>query len=111
MNVYDQAHQLARALKEAPEYKAYMEMKDAVNGKPELAEMLNDFQEKQFQMQAAQLMGGEGAPDMSEQIQELYQILSKDPLAARYLQAEFAFTRMISDVYGILGEVIKPKTQ
>ena len=110
MNVYDEAHSLARALKESQEYKFYMEMKEKVNANPELTEMLNDFQSKQFQLQAQQMMGGE-APDANaaEQIQSLYQILMADPLAAQYLQAEFAFTRMVSDVYGILGEVIQPK--
>lgn len=107
MNVYDEAHALARALKEAPEYKAYLELKEEVSRNAELSESLNDFQAKQFQLQAQQVLGGEAETDMMEQMQTLYQILAKDPLAARYLQAEFAFTRLVSDVYGILGEVIR----
>lgn len=108
MNVYDEAHVLAGALKESQEYKTYMEMKDKVNANPELTGMLNDFQAKQFQMQAQQMMGGEAQPDMAQQIQSLYQILMADPLAAQYLQAEFAFTRMVSEVYSIIGEVVQP---
>lgn len=111
MNVYDEAHALARALKESPEYKNYMAVKESVNAKPELAGALNDFQEKQFALQAQQMLGGEGGapPEMMEQVQELYQILARDPLAAQYLQAEFAFTRLVSDVYGIVGEVVRPQ--
>jgi cell fate (sporulation/competence/biofilm development) regulator YlbF (YheA/YmcA/DUF963 family) len=107
MNVYDAAHTLARTLRESPEYKHYMELKAKVSANDELSASLNDFQQKQFQFQAQQVLGGEQDTDMTEQIQSLYQILLKDPLAAQYLQAEFAFTRLVSEVYGILGEVIK----
>ena len=108
MNVYDQAHILARALKDSQEYKTYIEIKEKVNANPELTEMLNDFQSKQFQLQAQQMMGGEMPADATEQLQSLYQILMADPLAAQYLQAEFAFTRMVSEIYSIIGEVVQP---
>lgn len=107
MNVYDEAHLLARALKESSEYQTYMAMKEKVSANVELSEMLNDFQQKQFQIQAQQVLGGQLGAEIAEQTQNLYQILAKDPLAAEYLQAEFAFTKLVSDVYGILGEVIK----
>ncbi len=107
MNVYDHAHALARALKESPEYQHYMELKARVSENPELTESLNDFQQKQFQLQAQQMMGGEGDASMGEQIQNLAQILMKDPLAAQYLQAEFTFTMMFTDVYKIIQEAIR----
>ena len=107
MNVYDHAHNLAKALKESPEYKTYMDLKEEVSKNDELSDMLNDFQEKQFQFQAQQLMGGEQSGDMMEQIQSLSQVLMQNPMAARYLQAEFTYMRLVSEVYGILGEVVK----
>lgn len=107
MNVYDEAHALARALKESNEFQEYLALKSKVSENEELSASLNDFQQKQFQIQAQQVLGGELEGDMMEQIQTLYQILLKDPLAAQYLQAEFAFTRIVSDVYAILGEAIK----
>ncbi len=107
MNAYDEAHALARALKESEEYVTYMKIKDRVSENAELSAMLNDFQQRQFQLQAQQVMGGDVTAEMAEHTQNLYQILAKDPLAAEYLQAEFAFTRIVSDVYAILGEVIK----
>lgn len=107
MNVYDQAHLLAKALKESSEYRNYMETKSNVSKNEELSAMINDFQQKQYQFQAQTVLGKEPDSDISEQIQNLYQILVKDPIAAQYLQAEFAFSRLVSDIYGILGEVIK----
>ncbi len=107
MNVYDHAHALARALKESPEYANYMELKARVSENEELSASLNDFQQKQFQLQAQQMLGQEGDASMGEQIQDLMQILMRDPLAAQYLQAEFTFTLMFSDVYKIIQEAIK----
>ena len=107
MNIYDLAHQLARALKESQEYKTYMELKEKVSENEELSASINDFQQKQFQLQAQQLLGQEGDVTMREQIQNLGQILMKDPLAAQYLQAEFAFTMMYADVCKILQDAVR----
>ena len=106
MNVYDHAHELARALKNSDEYKSYMELKEQVSANEELSASLNDFQEKQFQLQAQQMMGVEGDASMLEQIQTLGEILMRDPLAAQYIQAEMRFTLMFADVYKILQEAI-----
>lgn len=107
MNVHDEAHNLARAIKESPEYQEYVRLKEAASENEELAAMLNDFQSKQFEIQAKQMMGEELGPDMMEQIQSLYQILMRDPLAAQYVQAEMRFSLLINDIYTILGEVIQ----
>lgn len=107
MNVYDYAHALAKALKESREYQNYMELKEKVSENEDLTASLNDFQQKQFQLQAQQMLGQEGDASMGEQIQNLAQILMKDPLAAQYLQAEFTFTMMFSDVYKILQDAVR----
>ena len=107
-NIYDQAHVLAKTLKASPEYTNYLAVKAKVDTKPELADMLNDLQEKSIAVQAQQMMGGGAAdPEAMAQIQNLYGILMRDPLAMEYLQAEFAFSRMVSDVYKIIGDAVK----
>ena len=40
------------------------------------------------------------------QIQQLYAITTRDPLAAQYFEAEMRFSLMMKDVYEILGEAI-----
>jgi len=106
MNVYDAAHNLAKAIKESEEYKQYNDIKEAVSGNDELAGMLNDFQGKQFEIQAKQMMGEEIGEEMMGQIQSLYGIMMQDPTAAQYLQSEIRFSLMMNDIYKILGEVI-----
>lgn len=106
MNVYNEAHNLARAIRESEEFKQYEAVKKSVAENPSMTEMLNDFQKKQFEMQAKLMMGESPAQDTNEYIQGLYNIMMKDPLTAQYLQCEIRFSMMMNDVYKILGEVI-----
>ena len=106
MNVYDQAHGLAKAVKESEEFKQYDQLKTSIDANESLSKMVKDFQAKQLEFQTKQMMGEEVAPEMLAQVQELYQIMAKDPLAAQYMQAEMRFSLMMNDVYKILGEAI-----
>ncbi len=106
MNVYDQAHNLARAIKESEEFKQYDYLKKVIDQNENLSKMVKDFQAKQFELQAKQMMGEEMPADMMQSIQELYQIIMTDPTAAQYMQAEMRFSLMMNDVYKILGEVM-----
>lgn len=106
MNVYDQAHKLAQAIKESEEYKQYALNKESMEKNPEVSAMINDFQKKQFELQAKKMMGEEMSEDFMYQVQELYGIMMKDPIAAQYLQNEMRFSLMINDVYKILGEAM-----
>ncbi len=105
MNVYDQAHQLATAIKESEEFKHYEKSKNAVESNPQLNDAIKDFMKKQFEVQTQQMMGAELDQETIGQLQQLSTILMQDPLAAEYLQNQMRFSIMMSDVYKIIGEV------
>ena len=48
MNVYDQAHGLASAIKESEEFKQYNALKNQIDANEELSKMLKDFQAKSW---------------------------------------------------------------
>lgn len=106
MNVYEDAHSLARSIKASEEFKQYDALKKKVEQDPELDKMVKDFQKKQFDFQAKQLMGEQMSPETAQQVQELYRIVATNPLAAEFFQAEVRFQLMINDVYKILGDAI-----
>lgn len=106
MNVYDQAHGLAQAIKNSEEYKQFDNYKKQIDQNVELAQMLKDFQSKQLQIQTKTMMGEQMSPEDMASVQQLYTIMAKDPLAAQYLQAEMRFSLMMKDVYEIIGEAI-----
>jgi len=105
--VHDKAHELAAELKSSQEYRDYIAAKAKVERNQELTAALNDYQEKQFELQRRQMLGEETGADGMAQMQSLYAILARDPLAAEYLQAQMRFAMMVNDVYGILAEVVK----
>ena len=100
MNVYDQAHGLANAIKDSQEYKDYARLKAEIDKNTEVSNMLKDFETKQMEIQTKQMLGEEVT------IQDLYQIVMRDPSAAEYLQAQTRFSVMMSDVYKILGDAM-----
>lgn len=106
MNVYEEAHSLERAIKESEEYKEFKRLKEKIDAKESLKKMMEDFHSKQLELQTKQMMGQEVTSEMMQSVQDLYQIIAKDPVAAEYLQAEMRFSVMMQDVYKILGEVV-----
>lgn len=70
MNVYDQAHQLATAIKESEEFKHYDASKKEIEANPELDQAMKDFVKKQFEFQTQQMMGNEISPEMMRQLQD-----------------------------------------
>jgi cell fate (sporulation/competence/biofilm development) regulator YlbF (YheA/YmcA/DUF963 family) len=104
MNVYDSAHTLAQAIKASEEFKQYDSAKKEIKSNPEIEKMITDFQAKQIEFQAKQFSGQDILPEDMAAIQQLYGILLKDPLAARYLENEMRFSLMMKDVYEIIGE-------
>jgi len=104
MNVYDQAHSLATAIKASEEFKQYDLHKKIIEANPELDNAIKDFMAKQLEMQTAQMMGQAPNAESFQQIQQLSAILMQDPSAAQYLQAQMRFSMMMADVYKIIGE-------
>ena len=106
-NPYDKARELMLAIKESQEYQTYMAAKDSVSQNQDLVAALNDYQEKQFDIQRSTMTGEEVGPEAMQQMQSLFEVLSRDPAAAAYLQAQIRYTMMVNSVFQQLGEIIK----
>jgi cell fate (sporulation/competence/biofilm development) regulator YlbF (YheA/YmcA/DUF963 family) len=105
-NVYDLAHQLARAIKDSDEYKSFMERKDALGENERNKEMVEDFQEQILQLQMDYMSGKEIDEEEIEKIGKLEEVLTLNPVINNYFQAELRFSQMIQDINGIIGEAI-----
>ena len=105
MNPYDQAHALARALKESEEYRDYMRLKQTAYDDSTNKALLDEYKRLQFRLQA-RIAAGESLPE--EDTQRLTQIgalLQFNSDVSAYLMAEFRFQRMLSDIFKILADV------
>lgn len=107
-NVYDIARELAYSLKETDQYKNYVAAKERVDANEERAKMVKDLQEKSLELQTQMMLGQDNVSnEMLEPIQKLYAVASTDPVVAEFFAAEMAYTQVVTDIYGILGEAVR----
>lgn len=107
MNPYDKARELKKAIEVSQEYKSFIESKKQLEEDSAAKEMVEDFQEKQFELQRRQLMGEEISQEELDKTQELFGILSMNKLAADYMAAEFAYARLMQDISEVLAELME----
>ena len=72
MNIYDRAHELARALKESPEYQDYQRAKEIAMENETQKALIEEYKKLQFQLQIS--MAGGASPDPAE-LERLQKIL------------------------------------
>ena len=106
MNVYDEAHGLARAIKESNEFKEFDRMRKEVEQDVDVSQMLGELQKLQIELQTAQMTGNQPDADMMSRMQSLSTMLATKPLAAKFMQTEAAFSVMMNDVFRSIGEAV-----
>lgn len=103
VNIHDHAHNLARALKESQENRAFQAAKARVQGKP-AEKMIADFHKRQMELQAQVLQGKELSNEQKDGLQKLYAVLAQDADIRDYLAAEQRLGTLLGDVYKIIGD-------
>ena len=107
MNVYDEVNSLAKAIKESREYTEYKEIKQLLFVDKELKNKVDEFEKIRYEEQLMALQGEKQSEEKMAKLQELYQILIKNPQIKDYFDKEVRFNVMIADVNKIIGEEIK----
>ena len=108
-NVYDEAHKLARAIKDSEEYKNYIQKREVVYSDKRNKEMVEDFRNKVLKVQMEQLSGKEIEKDEIEKLNRLEEVLMLNPKISDYFAAELRFSQMVRDINNIIGEAIDIK--
>ena len=106
MNVYDKAHELARELKNSPEYQEYQRCKEVAMENETQKALIQEYKKLQFQLQVSVAGGGKPDPAEMERLQKIMAVLQLSQDATRYLMAEFQLQKMLADIYKILGEAV-----
>jgi len=107
MGVYDQCHVLAKEIKESQEYKDYKEIKNVVYQELDLKDKVEEFEKIRYEEQLLAVQGEAQNPEKMQKLQELYEILVKEPIVKDYFEKEVKFNLLIADVNKIIGEAIK----
>lgn len=107
MPANDVAHELARTLKESDEFKQFLKSKEKVMSDANNHKMIRDFQLKQWEIREAQMLETEVSEEKQQELERLYSLVSLNPTAREYLEAEFEVSRMVNDIQRIIGEAIQ----
>ena len=111
MKVYDKANDLAKDLKESEEYINYKKIKEEVYANAELKEKIKEFDKIRYEAQILMVQGAEQDQEKILKMQELYEVLMKEPKVKEYFDAEVKFNVMLADVNKIIGEAVKEVLQ
>ena len=106
MKVYDDAHRLAKSIKDSEEYKDYMAKRNKVMEDEKQKEMVDDFRKKAIEIQMEQLSGKEVSKEKTDKLEKLQDVLMLNPIIKDFFISEMRLSQMISDVYKILEEAI-----
>lgn len=107
MYVYDKANELAKSIKESREYLEYKDLKKIISQDLKLKDKVDEFEKIRYEEQLLAVQGEKTSSEKMQKLQELYEILVKEPKVKEYFDAEVRFNLMIADVNKIIGEAIK----
>ena len=104
MNIYDQAHALARALKETDEYREYQRLKYVAMENETQKALIEEYKRLQFQLQVSMASGNSPDPAEMERLQKIAGVLQLSPDASNFILSEYRFQKLLADIYKILGD-------
>jgi len=107
MYVYDEANNLAKAIQESKEYKEYKKAKEELESIPEMKEKVNEFEKIRYEAQVLAFQGKNEDEEKMKKLQEMYDILMKEPKIKEYFDIEVRFNIMLADVNKIISESVK----
>lgn len=107
MYVYDEANNLAKAIQESKEYLEYKKAKEALNGNNELKQKVDEFEKIRYEVQVMAFQGDKESEEKTKKLQEMYDILIKEPKIKEYFDIEVRFNIMLADVNKIISESVK----
>lgn len=104
-DVYNQAHNLAREIKQSEEYTEYNRLKQLAYEDDTNRRLLDEYKRLQLKMQAGMIAGQNMDEEEMRRLQQIASLLQFNTDARDFLLAELRFQKMMADVYKILADV------
>ena len=107
MYVYDEANNLAKAIKESKEYADYKKAKEDLNNDTEMKTKVEEFEKIRYDVQVMAFQGEKQDEEKQKKLQEMYEILMKDQKIKEFFDIEVRFNIMLADINRIISESVK----
>lgn len=102
--MYNEAHALARAIRESQEYKDYKHWHETVMQDEKNKAIVDDYHEKAMALQMQMMGGNEPDEQAIEQLKGLESIVTANSTIRSYLEAEMRMSTAYADVQKIISE-------
>ncbi len=106
MVVYDKVYELARELKESPEYKEYQKAKSAIQDSESAISILKKYRQQQFLIQTSAISGQELDEKTRSEFAKTQEVINMHGPVQRFIQAEERLLVTISDIQKILNDTL-----
>lgn len=107
MYVYDEANNLAKAIRESKEYEEYKKAKEDLEKDIEMKQKVDEFEKIRYDVQVMAFQGEKQDEEKQKKLQEMYQILMKEPKIKEFFDIEVRFNIMLADVNKIISESVQ----
>ena len=104
MGVYDQAHALAKAIRESEEYLEAVRLKEIAMQDETNRALLTEYSRLQTKLQLTAIGSHTADSDEMRRFQQLASLLYMNQEAQAFLLAEMRLQKMLGDVMKIVGE-------
>ncbi|HEY5560511.1 MAG TPA: YlbF family regulator [Clostridiaceae bacterium] len=106
MNIYDNAHDLGRALEDNPDIIQFRKAYDKIKGNSTAQNMLKDLRKLQLEAYTQQVETGILSEETKGKLQNFSSVVSINPDLVLYLNAEAKFSVIWEDIMKILNNAI-----
>ncbi|KKO52903.1 YlbF family regulator [Paenibacillus sp. DMB20] len=107
MNIYDKAHDLAKAMKESQEVQEITSAMKLIEGDAESKQMLDNFRQRQMEIQQRIMSGDMPSQEEMEKMEKLFEVLSLNLNIRRLFDAERRLSTIIEDVNKIISDSLQ----
>lgn len=109
MSILEKKDELILAIKNSAEYQDFIRAKEDLSKYPEQNEYLDEYKKMLLESQLGQFLGDMVNPISKEQIEEIYDEISKYDVINNYLNAEYRLKNVLQVIYQDLGHIIDIK--
>jgi cell fate (sporulation/competence/biofilm development) regulator YlbF (YheA/YmcA/DUF963 family) len=106
VNVYDKAHELAKALKLSPEVVDFKNATEKLKTNEVNKKIVGDIKRLQFQMYTMQMQGKELPKDQVDAFNNLMNIVNMNLEIRQFIEAEMKFQQMFQEMMKIIEEAV-----
>ncbi len=106
MNVYDQAHKLARAISKSGEYRSYQKARESLLNNEQAREMFEDYRQLEEEISRKHMSDEEVTEQEIKRLRDMRDLLSSHSVINGYLQSEERLSVLLMDIQRIIGEAV-----